>query len=170
MARVSKLQRLPIQNTFLTRPIAITTNTSPPEGKRRLSSLFSHFEALLQNSCQNARHLLQIQALLVTSSLFRNPYLARTILSRASHLCDVAYTRVIFRSINSLDTFCVNIVIQAYSNSHAPREAIVFYFRSLMRGFFPQQLHLRATRCFVCQNGLHWFWEGVSCSGHEEWG
>uniref|UniRef100_K7LNK7 Pentatricopeptide repeat-containing protein n=1 Tax=Glycine max TaxID=3847 RepID=K7LNK7_SOYBN len=100
-------------------------------------SLFSHFDALLQNSCRNARHLLQMQALLVTSSLFRNPFLARTVLSRASHLCNFAYTLLIFRTINSLGTFCVNTVIKSYCNSHAPREAIVFYFRSLMCGFFP---------------------------------
>ncbi|KHN41876.1 Pentatricopeptide repeat-containing protein [Glycine soja] len=104
--------------------------------QRRLS-LFSHFDALLQNSCRNARHLLQMQALLVTSSLFRNPFLARTVLSRASHLCNFAYTLLIFRTINSLGTFCVNTVIKSYCNSHAPREAIVFYFRSLMCGFFP---------------------------------
>ncbi|TKY70309.1 Pentatricopeptide repeat-containing protein [Spatholobus suberectus] len=140
MARVSTRQRFPFRNTLLTRPVTINTHTSSllPEAKRR-PSLFSpsQFESLLQNSCRSACHLLQIQALLVTSSLFRNPFLARTFLSRASHLCDVAYTLLIFRNINSSDTFCVNTVIHAYCNSRVPREAVVFYFRSLMRGFFP---------------------------------
>ncbi|KAK7406847.1 hypothetical protein VNO78_08481 [Psophocarpus tetragonolobus] len=141
MARVSTHQRFSFRNTFLTRPItstAYTHTSTSSEPKRRLSLISpSLFESLLQNSCRNVRHLLQIQALLVTSSLFGNPFLARTVLSRASHLCDLAYTLLIFRNINSLDTFCVNTVILSYCNSHVPRETILFYFRSLMRGFFP---------------------------------
>ncbi|XP_061367757.1 pentatricopeptide repeat-containing protein At3g51320 [Gastrolobium bilobum] len=107
--------------------------------KKRTHLFFSplQFQALLQSSCQSARNLLQIQALLITSSLFRNPFLARTLLSRSSHLCHLAYTLFIFRYVNPLDTFCVNTVIQAYCNSHVPHEALVFYFRSLTNRFFP---------------------------------
>ncbi|CAJ1930495.1 unnamed protein product [Sphenostylis stenocarpa] len=140
MARVSTRQWFPFRSTFLTRPITTTTHTSPsslPEAKKQGFFLFSQFETLLRNLCRSARHLLQIQALLVTTSLFRNPFLARTVLSRASHLCDVAYTLLIFRHINSSDTFCVNTVIQAYCNSDVPHQSVVFYFRSLMCGFFP---------------------------------
>ncbi|KAL9276703.1 hypothetical protein ACSQ67_025716 [Phaseolus vulgaris] len=140
MARVSTRQRFPFRSTLLTRPITTTTRTSSSsltEAQNPRFSLFSQFETLLRNSCRSARHLLQIQALLVTSSLFRNPFLARTVLSRASRLCDVAYTLLIFRHINSSDTFCVNTVIHAYCDSDAPHQTVIFYFRSLMRGFFP---------------------------------
>ncbi|KAK7307465.1 hypothetical protein VNO77_40558 [Canavalia gladiata] len=141
MAGVSTRQLFPLRNALLTRPITNTntnihSSSSIPEEKRtRLSPV--QFEALLQHSCQSVRHLLQIQALLITSSLFRNPFLARTVLSRASNLCDVAYTLLIFRHVNHLDTFCVNTVIHAYSNSHDPHQALLFYFRSLRNGFFP---------------------------------
>ncbi|XP_014520159.1 pentatricopeptide repeat-containing protein At3g51320 [Vigna radiata var. radiata] len=139
MARISTRQRFPFRRTFLTRPITTTrtSSSSLTEAKKPGFSLFSQFETLLRNSCQSARHLFQIQALLVTSSLFRNHFLARTVLSRASRLCDVAYTLLIFRHINSSDTFCVNTVIHAYRDSDAPHQTVIFYFRSLMRGFFP---------------------------------
>ncbi|XP_027361716.1 pentatricopeptide repeat-containing protein At3g51320 [Abrus precatorius] len=141
MARVSTRQLFPFRNTLFTRPItsAKTCTSSLRNEKNPTFSLFSplHFETLLQRSCHSVHHLLQTQALLITSTLFRNPFLARTVLSRASHLCHVAYTLLIFRHLNSFDTFCVNTVINAYSNSHVPHQALVFYFHSLRNGFFP---------------------------------
>ncbi|KAL2348638.1 hypothetical protein Fmac_002638 [Flemingia macrophylla] len=136
-------RRFPLRSTLLTRPIT-HNHTSPsssipvPELKSNLS-FFSplHFQSLLQNSCSTSRHLLQIQALLVTSTLFRNPFFARTLLSRASRLCHLAYTLLIFRHLNTSDTFCVNAVINAYCKTYLPRQALIFYFRSLMSGFFP---------------------------------
>ncbi|XP_057756741.1 pentatricopeptide repeat-containing protein At3g51320-like [Arachis stenosperma] len=101
-------------------------------------SPFNAFHAILQSACHTTRHLLQIQALLTTTALLRNPHIARTLLSRASHLCDVAYTLLIFHHFNNtLDTFCVNTMIQAYSNSHVPHQALAFLFNSLQSGFFP---------------------------------
>ncbi|KAK7309377.1 hypothetical protein RJT34_06049 [Clitoria ternatea] len=138
-------QLFPLRSTFFTRPFTNTntnnTNTpssfAEPKRTRLLPFTPFQFEALLQSSCNSVRHLLQIQALLITSSLFRNPFLARTVLSRASRFCHIAYTLLIFQHIDSFDTFCVNTVIQAYCNSHVPHQALLFYFTSLKNRFFP---------------------------------
>ncbi|XP_057449244.1 pentatricopeptide repeat-containing protein At3g51320-like [Lotus japonicus] len=148
MARVSTRQLLPFRTTLHPRPTTTTTvthtlpNTTPPppsetDGKPPPFTRH-HFQTLLQSSCQTPRHLLQIQALLITTTLARIPFLARTLLSRASNLCGVDFTLLIFRYFNNpLDTFCVNTVISAYCKSHDPHLAQVFYFRSLRFRFFP---------------------------------
>ncbi|CAL5188179.1 unnamed protein product [Lathyrus oleraceus] len=147
MARVSTRQLFP----FLSRPITTTTTTniapsssSSPflsQDKKTTPPFLTHlhFQSLLTpSSCQTTRHLLQIQALLITSSVYRNLFLARTLLSRASNLCDVSFTFLVFQHFNNpLDTFCVNTVINSYCNSHVPHEAVGFYFRSLRIGLFP---------------------------------
>lgn len=59
-------------------------------------------------------------------------------MSRASNLCDVSFTFLVFQHFNNpLDTFCVNTVINSYCNSYVPHEALGFYFRSLRIGLFP---------------------------------
>ncbi|KAK2371472.1 pentatricopeptide repeat-containing protein [Trifolium repens] len=136
------------RNTFLSRHITNTSSSSPSpstpfisqEKKTTLSFLTHlHFQSLLQpTSCKTTHHLIQIQALLITSSFCRNPFLARTLLSRASNLCDVDFTFLVFQHFNNpLDTFCVNTVINSYCNSYVPHQAVVFYFHSLRIRFFP---------------------------------
>lgn len=140
MARIYSRHFFPFRNPFFSRPITSSSSSSPSQDKKTTLSFLTHphFQSLLQPShCQTTHHLLQIQALLITSSFYRNPFLSRTLLSRASNLCTVDFTFLIFHHFNNpLDTFCVNTVISSYSNSHVPHKAIVFYFTSLKIGFF----------------------------------
>lgn len=49
----------------------------------------------------------------------------------------VDYALLIFRYINSPDTFCVNAAIKGYGCSSVPRQAVVLYFEMLSNGFCP---------------------------------
>ncbi|CAL0331929.1 unnamed protein product [Lupinus luteus] len=137
MGTVFQRQLLLFRNTFLTiHSHSITTLTLPFHHKTTFFPSVS-FQSLLHIPTLTTSQLFQIQSLLITSSFFRNPFLSRTLLSRASTLCDVVYTLSVFRYVNSFDTFCVNTLIQAYSHSHVPHKAILFYFHSLQNHFFP---------------------------------
>ncbi|MED6146220.1 hypothetical protein PIB30_032597 [Stylosanthes scabra] len=148
MARVSSRQLQLLRNTLFPHPsttlsssssFSISSSSAPDTNTNTPTlSPFNAFQAILHSDCHTTRHLLQIQALLTTTALLRNPHIARTLLSRASLLCDLAYTLFIFRHFNNtIDTFCVNTVIQAYSNSHLPHQSLAFFFLSLHSGFFP---------------------------------
>lgn len=81
------------------------------------------------------RQLSQIQAYLIISGLFRKPFVASKVLKVSADYADVNYTILIFRSIDSPDTVCVNAVIKAYSISSVAHQALVFYFETLRNGF-----------------------------------
>ncbi|KAK7252987.1 hypothetical protein RIF29_37333 [Crotalaria pallida] len=145
MGRVSPRLLFPFPSTFLSsHSHSISTSTLPSPfsirhtpNNKTTPSPFVSFHSLLLSPSLTTPHLFQIHSLLITSSLFLNPFLSRTLLSRASTLCHLVYALSIFRYINSFDTFCVNTLIQAYFKSNAPHQALPFYFRSLQNPFFP---------------------------------
>ncbi|XP_021908143.1 pentatricopeptide repeat-containing protein At3g51320 isoform X2 [Carica papaya] len=94
-----------------------------------------HSSLHLLNKCQNLRQLLQIQAHLIATGLFRNPSYAIRILKRSSLVADIDYTISIFQSVDKL--YCVNTIIKAYSISSVPQQGLVFYFEMLRNGFIP---------------------------------
>ncbi|RVW51780.1 Pentatricopeptide repeat-containing protein [Vitis vinifera] len=65
----------------------------------------------------------------------RKPFVASKVLKVSADYADVNYTILIFRSIDSPDTVCVNAVIKAYSISSVAHQALVFYFETLRNGF-----------------------------------
>ncbi|XP_044470212.1 pentatricopeptide repeat-containing protein At3g51320 isoform X2 [Mangifera indica] len=92
----------------------------------------------LFKACQNIKHLFQIQAHLITSGLFfKNPFWTIRVLKRSSDFGNIDYTIWVFKCIDNPDTFCVNAVIKAYSNSIFPDQAVSFYFNMIKNGFLP---------------------------------
>lgn len=113
-------------------------SSSAPE--RTATSLYQRRSIL--ETCQNVRHLFQIQAHFIASGIFRNPFWAGRILQWSSDFGDIDYTVLIFRYIYYPDRLCVNTVIEAYSNSSVPFQAVVFYFEWLRNGLLPNSYTL----------------------------
>ncbi|XP_043710659.1 pentatricopeptide repeat-containing protein At3g51320-like [Telopea speciosissima] len=103
------------------------------------SSSFSALNGSLQplQTCHNMRQLYQIQAYLITSGLFQDPFAASRVLKFSADSGDIDHTILIFRHIDLPDTFCFNTVIKAYSCGPVPYQAVIFYFEMIRNGFFP---------------------------------
>lgn len=82
-------------------------------------------------------HLYQIQAHLLTSSLFQNPSFSGRILKLSADYAHIEYTLLLFRCISFPDTFCYNIVVKACALSCVPHQAVVFYFHMLKNYILP---------------------------------
>ncbi|KAJ9146933.1 hypothetical protein P3X46_029146 [Hevea brasiliensis] len=149
MARISMrdLFRIRLRNTSLSqhRPPVLAPpkqnylfsapySSSFPYIKDRPNSIY-HPSVELLKSCQNTRHLFQVQSQLITRGLF--PFWSSRLLKHYSDFGNIDYTILVFRYIDSLRTFCVNNVIKAYSLSSIPQQAVVFYFEMLQIGFSP---------------------------------
>ncbi|KAJ9703796.1 hypothetical protein PVL29_005181 [Vitis rotundifolia] len=140
MARISIRELFRFRSTILSHPTMVSSKPnsssslfcSSTEG-RKISRSNSCL-ALLE-TCRNMRQLSQIQAYLIISGLFRKPFVASKVLKVSADYADVNYTILIFRSIDSPDTVCVNAVIKAYSISSVAHQALVFYFETLRNGF-----------------------------------
>ncbi|XVF62220.1 hypothetical protein PTKIN_Ptkin08bG0199800 [Pterospermum kingtungense] len=88
------------------------------------------------DSCPDIKQLFQIQAQLITSGLFNNPFWAEKVLKHSTGFGNIDHTVSVFRCIDNPGTFCVNTVIKAYSFSSFPHQAVVFYFQILSNGSF----------------------------------
>ncbi|KAF5753061.1 hypothetical protein HS088_TW01G00979 [Tripterygium wilfordii] len=104
---------------------------------RTFSIYHSSLKLLRGCTCRSIKQLLQIQAHLLTSGIFYNPYWSSRVLQHSLHFGDFDYTVLIFGCIDSPNTFCVNTLIEGYSNSSIPRQAVGFYFEMLKNGFSP---------------------------------
>ncbi|KAK9284820.1 hypothetical protein L1049_023997 [Liquidambar formosana] len=148
MARISIREFLRFRSTFLTHPTITPSKSNNPFSQLSSSSfstysedrtISSHHPSVTQllQTCQNMRQLFQIQAHFISCGLFHNPFLASRVLKQSADFGDFDYTILIFRCIDSPDTFCVNTVIKGYSSSSVPHQAVVFYFQMLRNGFLP---------------------------------
>ncbi|XP_010251444.1 PREDICTED: pentatricopeptide repeat-containing protein At3g51320 [Nelumbo nucifera] len=115
-------------------------------------------------TCQSLRQLFQIQAHLITSGLFQDPFPASRVLKFCAGSGDTDYTVLVFRHIDSPDTFCFNTVIKAYSCSSIPHQAIGFYFLNLRDGLLPNSYtFVYLLRC--CAKVVHCSGVGEKCHG-----
>ncbi|XP_015582072.2 pentatricopeptide repeat-containing protein At3g51320 [Ricinus communis] len=121
-------------NHFLSSLFLSSYSSLPYVGKDRPISIY-HPSIELLKSCQNTKHLLQIQSKLITCGLF--PFWAARLLKYYSDFGHIHHTSLVFNYIDSPGTFCVNNVIKAYSVSSKPQQAVVFYFDMLKNGFLP---------------------------------
>ncbi|XP_057957430.1 pentatricopeptide repeat-containing protein At3g51320 [Malania oleifera] len=143
MARISIRGTSHIRNLFLSHPTALPSRCalyssafSSSSSKDSTTCLYHSIVALFK-TCQNTRHLFQIQAHLITSGLFLNPFLAARVLQHSADYCDINYTVLVFGFIELPHTYCINTLIKAYSVSDVPHEAVSSYFEMLRNGFFP---------------------------------
>ncbi|KAE8010662.1 hypothetical protein FH972_007013 [Carpinus fangiana] len=141
MARVSMRELIRFRNSVLVQPTSKTNLSSSPFSSsctpsERTATWVCQRRFVLE-TCQNARQLFQIQAHLITSGLFHNPFWAGRVLQYSSDFSDIDYTVLIFRYTAWPDRLCINTVIKAYSNSRVPFQAVVFYFEWLKNGFLP---------------------------------
>ncbi|XP_057470040.1 LOW QUALITY PROTEIN: pentatricopeptide repeat-containing protein At3g51320-like [Actinidia eriantha] len=150
MARVSIRELLRSRNYFLSHPTLVHSKPTVPSPSSFCFSTSSdlnsenrkffplcHRTLNLVKTCSDMRQLYQIQAHLITCGLFQNPFLAGGVLQCAADFGEFDYTILVFRCIESPDTFCINSVIKAYVCSNVPQEAVVFYFEMLRNGFVP---------------------------------
>ncbi|WOG81750.1 hypothetical protein DCAR_0100901 [Daucus carota subsp. sativus] len=91
----------------------------------------------LLETCQSINHFYQIQAHLLTSSLFQNPSFSGRILKLSADYNDIHYTLLLFKFISLPDTFCYNILIKACALSCVPHQAVILYFHMLKYQFLP---------------------------------
>lgn len=148
MARVTLREIIKLRSSVYSHPPLIPSKSSFFTS----SPVYSYFSAYhyqgstvslynpifhLLRKCRNMRQLSQIQASLVTSGLVQNPFIASRVLALSADLNSIHYTLTIFQHVDSPDTFCINIVIKAYSKSCVPQQAVVFYFEMLKNGFMP---------------------------------
>ncbi|CAK9156969.1 unnamed protein product [Ilex paraguariensis] len=149
MARIPIRDFLLYRSHFLSHPIAVipsklnfsTSSTSLSSSSFDFTSdqslsLYNQYLNLLK-TCQNTAHLFRIQAHLIASGLFHKLSFSSRVLKLSSDLCDIDYTLLVFRCINSPDTFCINTVIKSYACSSVPHNALMFYFEMLRNGFSP---------------------------------
>ncbi|KAF8410395.1 hypothetical protein HHK36_002924 [Tetracentron sinense] len=142
MARISIREILRFKNPIFTSPTLIHSKPHFPTcssldlASQSRISLY-HPSLLPLQKCRDLRQLFQIQAHLITSGLFQDPFPASRILKFSADSCDLDYTILIFRYIDSPDTFCINTVIKAFSHSSVPHQAVAFYFEMMRNGFFP---------------------------------
>ncbi|CAM8953774.1 unnamed protein product [Rhodiola kirilowii] len=118
------------------------------------------------DECRSIRHLFQIQAHLILSGRFRNPFLVSKLLKQALDFGLSDYTLLIFEQIDFPgfpDTVCVNTAIKAYAGSHSPDRAVVLYFRMLGCGFWPNSYTF--TPLISCCSKAVSFELGAMCHG-----
>ncbi|XP_057491149.1 pentatricopeptide repeat-containing protein At3g51320-like [Actinidia eriantha] len=149
MARVSIRELLRSRNCFLSHPTLFHSQTTLSSSPSLCFSTSSDSNSDNRNpplyyrtlnflkTCYNMKQLYQMQAHLITCGLFQNPFLAGRVLKCAADFGEFDYTILVFRCIESPDTFCINSVIKAYACSNVPQEAVVFYFDMLRNGFVP---------------------------------
>ncbi|GMP27075.1 hypothetical protein CsSME_00003235 [Camellia sinensis var. sinensis] len=147
MARVSIRELVRFRSSFLSHPTLFHSKSSLSSSSSHSCSLESssdspthllrHRTLNLFKTCYNMKQLVQIQAHLITCGVFQNPSLAGRVLKCALDFGDLNYTILVFRCIESPDTFCVNNVIKAYACSNFPHQAVVFYFEMVSKGFVP---------------------------------
>lgn len=136
MAKISFRELFRFRTTILpSKPNFSSSSSSFCSSTRggKISRLNSRLELL--KTCRNIRELSQIQAYLIICGLFRRPFVASKVLKLSADCSDVDYTVLIFRSIESPDSVCVNAVIKAYSISSVAHQALVFYFEMRRNGF-----------------------------------
>ncbi|KAK8716828.1 hypothetical protein V6N13_044125 [Hibiscus sabdariffa] len=88
------------------------------------------------DSCQDINKLFQIQAHLITSGLFQNPFWLDRVLMHSSKLGNIDYTVSIFRCVEDPGTFLVNSVIKACCFSSFPHQVVILYFQMRTHGCF----------------------------------
>ncbi|KAF5735923.1 hypothetical protein HS088_TW14G00053 [Tripterygium wilfordii] len=149
MARISMQELVRFRPTIRNRHLEIVqsnptlfhSRSSSPScysGENRTFSIYHSSLKLLRGStCQSIKQLLQIQAHLLTSGIFYNPYWSSRVLQHSLYFGDFDYTVLIFGCIDSPNTFCVNTLIEGYLSSSNPRQAVGFYFEMLKNGFSP---------------------------------
>ncbi|KAK8607441.1 hypothetical protein V6N13_053176 [Hibiscus sabdariffa] len=136
---------LRFRHNIFANPTLLLSSSKP---NRRFSSPFYSTESRAHSSprpttisilesCQDIKKLFQIQAHLITSGLFQNPFWVDRVLMHSSKLGSIDYTVSIFRCVGDPGTSRVNSVIKAYCFSSLPHQAVVFYF------------HMRTHGCFV---------------------
>ncbi|XP_022741703.1 pentatricopeptide repeat-containing protein At3g51320 [Durio zibethinus] len=134
MARMSIRELLRFRYNIFANP---TLRFSSPFYSTSSKTLtFPHSNLWLLDSCEDIKQLFQMQAHLITSGLFHNPFWADKVLKHSSKFSNIDYTVSVFRCIDKPGTFCVNTVIKAYSFSSFPHQALFFYFRMLSNGCF----------------------------------
>ncbi|KAA8547535.1 hypothetical protein F0562_003964 [Nyssa sinensis] len=147
MARAFIRELLRFRSSFLSHPTIIPSkpnlSSSSPYSStsdftfdaRSLSLYHQTLDHL--KKCYDMGQLLKIQARMITSGLFQNTSIAGRVLRYSADFGNIDYTILIFRCIESPDTFCVNTVIKAYACSSLPHQSVVFYFEMLRNGFVP---------------------------------
>ncbi|GMI86341.1 hypothetical protein like AT3G51320 [Hibiscus trionum] len=144
MSRMSIRQLLRFRHTIFANPTIIFSSSIP---NHRFSSpfystdtgahTFPHPTILsILDSCQGIKKLFQIQAHLITSGLFQNPFWVDRVLMHSSKFGNIDYAVSIFRCVGNPGTFRVNSVIKAYCFSPLPHQAVVFYFQMRTHGCF----------------------------------
>ncbi|KAK8653103.1 hypothetical protein V6N13_127118 [Hibiscus sabdariffa] len=135
---------LRFRHNIFANPTLLSSSSKP---NRRFSSPFYSTESGAQSfprpttlsileSCRDIKKLFQIQAHLITSGLFQNPFWVDRVLMHSSKFGNIDYTVSIFRCIGDPGTFRVNSVIKAYCFSSLPHQAVVFYFQMRTHGCF----------------------------------
>ncbi|KAE8655947.1 hypothetical protein F3Y22_tig00117012pilonHSYRG00037 [Hibiscus syriacus] len=144
MARMSIRELLRSRYTIFANPTIIFPPSKP---NNRFPSRFYSTESRaitfprpttlsILDSCPDIKKLFQIQAHLITSGLFQNPFWVDRVLMHSSKLGYIDYTVSIFRCIGDPGTFRVNSVIKAYCFSSLPHQAVIFYFQMRTHGCF----------------------------------
>ncbi|XP_068666973.1 pentatricopeptide repeat-containing protein At3g51320-like [Aristolochia californica] len=120
-------------------PVSFSSSSSSSASCLPIPSRISLYQPSIfpLQTCTTMTELLQIQAHVITSGLFQDPFAASRILKASADLGDLDYTVLIFRQIVSPDTFCVNTVIKSYSMGPNSHLAVRFYFVMRQKGFLP---------------------------------
>ncbi|GMI68218.1 hypothetical protein like AT3G51320 [Hibiscus trionum] len=144
MARMSIRELLRFRYTVFANPTLLFSSSKP---NHRFPSPFYSTESKahtfhrqttlsILDSCQDINKLFQIQAHLITSGLFQNPFWVDRVLMHSSKFGDIDYTVSIFRCIEDPGTFRVNSVIKAYCFSSLSHQVVVLYFQMRTHGCF----------------------------------
>lgn len=127
MATMSIRELLRFRSTIFIKPNRFHSPFYSTESKALTSIL---------DSCRDIKELFQIQARLITSGLFQNPFWVDRVLIHSSKFSNIDYTVSILRCIENPGTFRVNSVIRAYCFSSLHHQAVVFYFKMRDNGWF----------------------------------